>query len=113
MMIKRVENPPLLDENAQRFVLTKDLQFMPVQQQGAGNKTDPIFELFNPPADVKEGKKVHTVSIRNTRIKHLLTHLQISLTLDYVMPWLTWWLPFLRVLLSPTTCGTTCLQQMN
>lgn len=62
MMIKRVENPPLLDENAQRFVLTKDLQFMPVQQQGAGNKTDPIFELFNPPADVKEGKKVHSVN---------------------------------------------------
>ena len=80
MMIKRVEAPPLLDENAQRFVLTMDLQVVPVQQQGVGNQRDPILELFSPPIDAKEGKKMHTVSICNPRIKHLLTHLQISLT---------------------------------
>ena len=79
-MIKRVEAPPLLDENAQRFVLTKDLQVVPVQQQGVGNQRDPILELFSPPIDAKEGKKMYTVSIWNPRIKHLLTHLQISLT---------------------------------
>ena len=64
MMIKRAENPPLLDENAHRFVLTKDLQFVPVQQQGAGNKRDPIFELFN--TDAKEGDLLimHTMSYR-------------------------------------------------
>ena len=80
MMIKKVEAPPLLDENAQRFAVTEGLQVVPVQQQGVGNQRDPILELFCPPIDVKEGKKMHTVSIWNPRIKHLLTHLQISLT---------------------------------
>ena len=56
MMIKRVENPPLLDENAQRFTVTEDFQVVPVQQQGVGNPRDPILELFSPPVASKEGK---------------------------------------------------------
>ena len=62
MMIKRVETPPLLDENAQRFALTEDLQVVPVQQQGVGNQRDPILELFIPPA--KEGKNDNILKLR-------------------------------------------------
>ena len=56
MMIERPEDPPVLDENAQRFTFTKDFQVVPLQQQGVGKQRDPIFELFNPPADAKEGR---------------------------------------------------------
>jgi len=56
MMIERPETPPFLDENAQRFILTDDFQVVSLQQQGAGKQRDPIFDLFNPPADAKEGK---------------------------------------------------------
>lgn len=56
MMIERPEDPPVLDENAQRFTFTDDFQVVPLQQQGAGKQRDPIFDLFNPPADAKEGK---------------------------------------------------------
>ena len=56
MMIERPEAPPVLDENAQRFTFTKDFQVVPLQQQGVGKQRDPVFELFNPPADSKEGK---------------------------------------------------------
>ena len=56
MMIERPEAPPVLDENAQRFTFTKDFQVVPLQQKGVGKQRDPIFELFNPPADSKEGK---------------------------------------------------------
>jgi len=108
MMIKRVETPPLLDENAQRFTLAKDLQ---VVQQGVGNPRDPIFELFNP---FKEGtnESFKTMSPQITCIPSF-QYLQIKVILDCAMPWPTWWLQSLHVLLSPTTCGTTCLRQMN
>jgi len=56
MMIERPEDPPVLDENAQRFTFTDDFQVVPLQQQGVGKQRDPIFDLFNPPADAKEGK---------------------------------------------------------
>ena len=106
MMIKRVENPPLLDENAQRFA--KDLQ---VVQQGVGNPRDPIYELFNP---FKEGRNasLKTKSPQITCIPSF-QYLQIKVILDCVMPWPTWWLQSLHVPLGQTTCGTTCLRQMN
>ena len=56
MMIERPEDPPVLDENAQRFTFTEDFQIVPLQQQGAGKQRDPIFDLFNPPANAKEGR---------------------------------------------------------
>ena len=55
-MIERPEAPPVLDENAQRFTITNGFQVVPLQQQGVGKQRDPIFELFNPPTDAKEGK---------------------------------------------------------
>ena len=63
MMIKRVENPPLLDENAQRFTVTEDLQVVPVQQQGVGTQTDPILELFSPSVAAKEGKNKNILKL--------------------------------------------------
>ena len=58
MMIRSPEIPPVLDENSPRL---KDFQVVPLQQQGAGKQRDPIFELFNPPADSKEGKFVSSL----------------------------------------------------
>ena len=113
MMIKRAEAPPLLDENAQRFALTKDLQVKPMQQQGVGKQRDPILELFCPPTAAKEGKNVNILKLRVHKFTLSFHYIQISLILDYVTPWRTWLLPSLHVLLSQTTCGTTCLQQMN
>ena len=63
MMIKRVENPPLLDENAQRFTVTEDLQVVPVQQQGVGTQRDPILELFSPSVAAKEGKNKNILKL--------------------------------------------------
>ena len=113
MMIKRVENPPLLDENAQRFTVTEDLQVVPVQQQGVGTQRDPILELFSPPVAAKEGKNKNILKLWVHNLHTVVLHIQISLILDYVMPWQTWLLPFLRVPLDQATCGTTCLPQMN
>ena len=56
MMIERPEALSVLDENAQRLTHKKDIQVVPLQQQGAGKPKDPIFELFNPHAEAKEGK---------------------------------------------------------
>ena len=97
MMIKRVETPPLLDEK--------------VVQQGVGNPRDPIFELFNP---FKEGTNasLKTMSPQITCIPSF-QYLQIKVILDCVMPWQTWLLLSLHVPLGQTTCGTTCLPQMN
>ena len=64
MMIKRVEAPPLLDENAQRFAVTEGLQVVPVQRQGVGNQRDPILELFCPPAAAKEGININILKLR-------------------------------------------------
>ena len=61
MMIKRVETPPPLDENTQRFAVTKDFQVVPMQQQGVGNQRDPIFELFNP---FQEGRNATVLTLR-------------------------------------------------
>ena len=52
MMIERPETP-VLDDNDQRFTFT---QVVPLQQQSVSKHRDPLFELFNPPADAKEGK---------------------------------------------------------
>ena len=52
MMIERPETP-VLDDNDQRFTFT---QVVPVQQKSVSKHRDPLFELFNPPADAREGK---------------------------------------------------------
>ena len=51
-MIERPE-APVLDENPQSFTFTMGIQG---EQQGAVKWRDPIFELFNPPADARDGK---------------------------------------------------------
>ena len=53
-MIQDPEIPPEMNENAQRFYITEDLDIVPLQREG--NKKDPIFELFNPPTNSKPGK---------------------------------------------------------
>ena len=55
-MIKNTESPPPLDENAPRLQHTEDHQFVPLQ--GEGERTDPIFELFNSVYKSKPGKIV-------------------------------------------------------
>ncbi len=52
-MIIAPESPPNMDENATKFELTDSLQVLPLQT--GGKKKDPIFELFNPPANSKQG----------------------------------------------------------
>ena len=52
-MIERPE-APVLDENPQSFTFKMGIQVE--QQQGADKWRDPIFELFNPPADARDGK---------------------------------------------------------
>ena len=52
-MIKAPESPPDMDENAIKFELTDSLHV--VQLQTEGKRRDPIFELFNPPTNSKQG----------------------------------------------------------
>ena len=83
MMIKRVETPPLLDENAQRFAVIKDFQVVPMQQRSVGNQRDPILELFNP---FKEGRKSTVLTLRVHKSHTSFQYLQIKVRLDCVMP---------------------------
>ena len=101
MMIKRVETPPLLDENAQRFAGIKE---------SVGNQRDPILELFNP---FKEGRKSTVLTLSVHKSHTSFQYLQIKVKVGCVMPWPTWLQQSLRVPLGQTTCGTTCLRQMN
>ena len=55
-MIQNAESPPPLNENAPRLQWTEDYQFVPLQ--GEGERTDPIFELFNSVHKLKPGKRV-------------------------------------------------------
>ena len=56
MMIENPEASSVLDESVQMFTTEKDFLVVPLQQQGASKPRDPIFELFNPPVDAKDGK---------------------------------------------------------
>lgn len=55
-MIERPETLTTGDENPLSFTLTGDIQAESLHQPDAGKRRDPIFELFNPPADGREGK---------------------------------------------------------
>ena len=52
-MIRVLEAPMIMDENAERFHLMGN-RVIPVELQG--EKRDPIFELFNPLDEKKLGK---------------------------------------------------------
>ena len=52
-MIKHPEVSPELDENAQRYIVSEDLRFIPLQKEG--HQSDPVFELFFPPTSSRRG----------------------------------------------------------
>ena len=58
-MIKSTEHPPPLNENAPRLRLTENYQFVPLH--GDGEKTDPIYELFNSVHQPRPGSIVELI----------------------------------------------------
>ena len=52
-MIEMPEAPMIMDENAERLQL-RGSSIVPIQNEGP--RIDPVFELFNPPKDTKQGK---------------------------------------------------------
>ena len=64
-MIQIAEYPPPLNENAPRLRFTDDHQFVPLQ--GEGERTDPIFELFNSVHKPKPGNivKLYGILLKN------------------------------------------------
>lgn len=52
-MITRPEPIPNLDIDAQKFVMTEDLKFLPLDREG--DKIDPVYRFFVPPSNSKHG----------------------------------------------------------
>lgn len=52
-MIEIPEAPMIMDEDAERLQLRGN-SIVPIQNEGP--RRDPVFELFNPPKDTKQGE---------------------------------------------------------
>ena len=87
-MIQNPEVAPEQDMNAPRFAVTKSLQVVPLQREG--DKKDPIFELFNPPPNSKQGRTFMLFDCQRISVLVLLTIIQINQMLNFVMQWQIW-----------------------
>ena len=87
-MIKTPESPPDMDENALKFQVTESLQVL--QLERGGEQKDPIFELFNPPANSKQGLSCLLCSQRSFTKVFTTSFLQIRLMLSCAMRLLIW-----------------------